>query len=451
MSYSTFLRKSNLVVSCLLILGSLTIPILAISVFGQGWTTSTGNQTVTSTMLTNSAVLSDSNVLLATPSGYTCEFDNYPFTGGQNQSYSLTVTSNNNISVYILTASNYQAMKTADECAASVSSVAARFGSSSFELDFTTPAYSKYYIILSNGSHGNSVQYNFNLNAITSVLATNAMNFTTTQSATNGGEVAVTSYQTFTTTFATTKFNYQSITTSVTTSYSNSLYSGPFTITPTGQDYCGIYDNFPFTAQKNDVVVGTIASNITVSFYVMSEAQYQSWLTANRCGVYNANLFSGAITSYNVNYVVPSDGSYEFLFLSEAKTYTAGITFDASLNSGASTIAAVTSYSMIEQTLMVTSTGSSSSILLQQPLQNQIASNWLYIALAILGAALLALFVSLRKGSKRKTGTATSVTKQGESKPEPQVDLKKSTMYCRKCGAKIPRDSVFCKECGATQ
>ena len=203
-----------------------------------------------------------------------------------------------------------------------------------FELDFTTPAYSKYYIILSNGSHGNSVQYNFNLNAITSVLATNAMNFTTTQSATNGGEVAVTSYQTFTTTFATTKFNYQSITTSVTTSYSNSLYSGPFTITPTGQDYCGIYDNFPFTAQKNDVVVGTIASNITVSFYVMSEAQYQSWLTANRCGVYNANLFSGAITSYNVNYVVPSDGSYEFLFLSEAKTYTAGITFDASLNSG---------------------------------------------------------------------------------------------------------------------
>jgi ribosomal protein L40E len=74
--------------------------------------------------------------------------------------------------------------------------------------------------------------------------------------------------------------------------------------------------------------------------------------------------------------------------------------------------------------------------------------NWMYIALAILGVLLLlALFVSLPKGSKKKAETVTSVTEQSESEPEPQ-NRKKSTMYCRECGAKIPQNSVFCRECG---
>ncbi|HKM76155.1 MAG TPA: hypothetical protein VJZ32_07040 [Candidatus Bathyarchaeia archaeon] len=72
------------------------------------------------------------------------------------------------------------------------------------------------------------------------------------------------------------------------------------------------------------------------------------------------------------------------------------------------------------------------------------AINWMYIALAILGALiLLALFVSLSKGSKEKAETVTSATERSESEPEPQKDRKKSTMYCRECGAKIPRNSVF--------
>ncbi|MGO9643807.1 MAG: zinc ribbon domain-containing protein [Candidatus Bathyarchaeia archaeon] len=77
--------------------------------------------------------------------------------------------------------------------------------------------------------------------------------------------------------------------------------------------------------------------------------------------------------------------------------------------------------------------------------------NWMYIALAILGSLLLlALFVSLPKVSKEKAETVSSVTERSESEPEPQKDRKKFTMYCRECGAKIPRDSVFCRECGTT-
>ena len=74
------------------------------------------------------------------------------------------------------------------------------------------------------------------------------------------------------------------------------------------------------------------------------------------------------------------------------------------------------------------------------------ALNWMYIALAILGVLLFALFY-IRKESEE---TATSVTTQSESKPEPQKDRKTPTTYCWKCGAKMPRDSVFCQECGTT-
>src|SRR5208282_1246143 len=105
------------------------------------------------------------------------------------------------------------------------------------------------------------------------------------------------------------------ITTSVITSLSQSIASGSFTIDPTGQEYGCIYYNFPFTAKKNDQLAGTITSNITITFYVMSESQFQSWFGIGRCQLNNADLFSGGIKSYNVNYVVPNDGKYECVFL----------------------------------------------------------------------------------------------------------------------------------------
>jgi len=40
------------------------------------------------------------------------------------------------------------------------------------------------------------------------------------------------------------------------------------------------------------------------------------------------------------------------------------------------------------------------------------------------------------------------VMRQGVSR-EPVEETSTSMMYCRECGARIPRDSKFCKECGA--
>ncbi|MGO9644221.1 MAG: zinc ribbon domain-containing protein [Candidatus Bathyarchaeia archaeon] len=439
---------SKIVVSCLLILGSLTIPILAVSVFGQSWTTSTGIQTVTSTMtLTNGGGQSGSDVLSPVPKNDTCYYEYYTFTGEQNQAYSVRVTSNSSINVYILKASDFKSMLAADECPStySISTVAQLLDTQSGELDLTTPTSGSYYLIISNSSHNNAVQYRYNLNAIIPVLTSNEMNFTTTLNATSGGGAAITNYQTFTTTIVTTNHGYNQIISTMT--YSQSLESGSFTITPTGQNSCGIYDNFPFTAQKNDVVVGTITSNVTVSFYIMTESQYQSWLTANGCPVFSAGLLEGAITSYNVSYVVPSDGKYEFLFLSRAKTYTAGVEFDASLVSG-STMVSVTSYSPFEQTLLITSTGSSSSVMAEQSSHGKLTSLLPFAIVAILVLIGLGLYLSKRK-TARDSGVQTTIETTRPISPT-QTDVKKSMMYCRKCGATIPRDSTFCKECGTT-
>jgi ribosomal protein L40E len=46
---------------------------------------------------------------------------------------------------------------------------------------------------------------------------------------------------------------------------------------------------------------------------------------------------------------------------------------------------------------------------------------------------------------KPQATEVSSVPSRGATKP---IVTDSATMFCRKCGAKIPRDSTFCKECG---
>src|SRR5208283_4796368 len=110
-------------------------------------------------------------------------------------------------------------------------------------------------------------------------------------------------------------------------------------------------ENIPFTAHKNDLVVGTIASNVSVNFYIMSETQFQQWVSVGYCpsdySNVNAVYIGGRITSsYNLNYVIPSDGNYQFLFITQVTASGTGIEFDATLNSNGQTILAFTTNSL---------------------------------------------------------------------------------------------------------
>ena len=65
--------------------------------------------------------------------------------------------------------------------------------------------------------------------------------------------------------------------------------------------------------------------------------------------------------------------------------------------------------------------------------------------IAAIAIAVVAIILLRRgKGGKETTGTKIwepETTAAKVSKPE-------GSMFCRKCGAKIPRDSDFCLECG---
>jgi hypothetical protein len=243
---------------------------------------------------------------------------------------------------------------------------------------------------------------------------------------------------------------YTSVTTSVSygsyaaaTSYATStkhvtLYSGPLTITPTHATYGCVYDNLPFTATRGDHIVGQIASNIAIDFYIMSESQFKSWMSQPRCPVSQSWIHKQGIVTYSIDWTVPDAGQYEFLFLNFAEQTTADVEFDVGVaNSASTTVIASTVYSATSQAYALSSIVTRSSVYTQQVEEPISQYGWL---VGVIAAIIIVIVAVLYRRRGRPRSSVPTV---------PEGTGVKSEMFCRKCGAKIPRDSTFCLECGS--
>lgn len=87
-----------------------------------------------------------------------------------------------------------------------------------------------------------------------------------------------------------------------------------------------------------------------------------------------------------------------------------------------------------------------------------LTGNWIAIVFgAIVVAALIGLLLAVRMRARASppaptqrstTPAETIVAKPSAEVAEPRVRAAGPTKFCRRCGAKIPRDSAYCEECG---
>jgi ribosomal protein L40E len=248
----------------------------------------------------------------------------------------------------------------------------------------------------------------------------------------------VTSLQTYTTTVTSASYGvYSAGVTYITSTQKGTLYSGPIPITPTESNYECIYDNLPFTVKRGDHITGQLSSNSSVSFYIMSEDQFKTWLNRRRCPVVSAWISKEGIISYEIDWTVPQDGQYEFLFLNFSPQKTANVEFDVSLAGSLSvTVLTSTVYSSTTQMFTSTFTGTLTSVSTQQ-VQNPSPVPYVWVVAAVIAAVVAIVAVALYRRRSRPAVPSPAATSRAPSE-----------MFCRKCGAKIPRDSTFCLECG---
>jgi ribosomal protein L40E len=279
----------------------------------------------------------------------------------------------------------------------------------------------------------------------------------------------VTSTSTATTVISNTQTNSYAIGTSTSSStYQNSIYSGSFRLTVTpgsaGGSTCGEYEYVPFQATAGEQIEVTVNSTLEVDFYIVTAHDFNaSGLNAGKgggCTVAFYEMTIPSVKSKAFNFTAQTTGKYYFIV--ELLSYT-----------NVSTNVALDAYSISTETYPFTIFSSTTYVAvatltetLTSAYTQQVASaaegtnNDLLIGIlvAVVVVAVAAAYLMSQKKKSTKADqkqTVTPITKTTEPtqpKPPPQPsEIKpesKSSKYCRKCGATIPRDSVFCEECG---
>jgi len=205
-----------------------------------------------------------------------------------------------------------------------------------------------------------------------------------------------------------------------------------------------------FTASAG-TISGTVTSDNLIDVFLVTQAVGEEWIKTGTCDGPSYDQYLTARTSttnYSFTANLPSSGTYELLILNQSSENTAHIDF--TVNSAGTVTYTTTSYSMSQQTFLFTE---STSISLQEQTQTSsssgqtpgfVSSLLMFGVIAVIVIALVAVIL-IRRGKTRKEGSPTRVY---EPETTAAQDQPKVSMFCRKCGAKIPRDSTFCKECG---
>jgi hypothetical protein len=223
------------------------------------------------------------------------------------------------------------------------------------------------------------------------------------------------------------------------------LYSNSFPVPAAGgglHSACNIIDD-DFTAQAGQIT-GTVSTTYPIDFYLLSQAQYSEWskllVFCSGPGSYLVEAQGiSSVKTYHFNVDLATAGQYYIIFFNQSSSLTPNLVVNI-MSVGTAETYTATSHSFYTQKILVTGGPSQSSS--QQQLQTNsltLGQNGSVLALGIVAIIVVAL-VALVMKKRRKTETRTVSAK-------PAV-VASDTMFCRKCGAKIPRDSTFCKECG---
>ena len=256
----------------------------------------------------------------------------------------------------------------------------------------------------------------------------------------------LTTLQTYTTEFTTMSTGFFPIETVSTTSQ-RMLYSGPFALSGSTAGYGCWAEHFPFPGMPGQVLTGEVSSNAAISFYVMTEEAYSEWAATKKCAVNVPTVLTKeGILSSPINIVIPTNSTYEFLFLNFNKVGPANVEFDAGYagQASAATIAS-TILTFSTQTSVLTTTESrllvyteqilSQSSQVQKPIPSLEPTIALGAALGIIAVVFLAYIYRHRTAGKQAKISQFTGNKG----------------VCVHCGAKLPRDSKFCNKCGSAQ
>jgi hypothetical protein len=259
---------------------------------------------------------------------------------------------------------------------------------------------------------------------------------TITSWTTMAGQVTSTSYRTF------------AVTTTSITSLSTDSHYYTFTIPAQLARHCYfIYANITFKAADRVVGKVTVDSN-TIDFYVMSRGQLVAFNHSPCDQAQDATAYVKAldIKSYVLDWVVPSDGEYDFVFSSySASMPKPKITGAFSVQYILSQLVASTVYSKASTTIQSATTRTISSVYystVQSPLDSITSPVSLLIIGVIVGIIVVVALVVVPKREKTR---ARAERTGGPSRTE------KEKSFCINCGAELPLKSKFCNKCGSPQ
>jgi KaiC/GvpD/RAD55 family RecA-like ATPase len=154
----------------------------------------------------------------------------------------------------------------------------------------------------------------------------------------------------------------------VTSSQPQYIYSGSFSIEPTGTTGSCAARFHAFNASQAERITGSFSSNISVSFYVMTDSFFKSWFSQSICKVDGTTdqvlARAELITSQQIGFTVRNPGTYFLLFLNYDPQNYANVNLKVAVG-GAGVSVTSTEYLYSTTEFVETITSNASSLLLR--------------------------------------------------------------------------------------
>jgi ribosomal protein L40E len=191
-----------------------------------------------------------------------------------------------------------------------------------------------------------------------------------------------------------------------------------------------------------------MTSSSVINFYVMSKDQYDKMGVRCVIDISNALVRATNVDSYSLNWVVPSDGEYYFVFYNFAVAGERGaVTGSFTLQFPTSQLVTSTLQSTVsnEITFPTETIASTYSSTIMMPFQ-WVGNNLPYVIVGVIViAGVLAGAVIM--GTKRTSKPPKSKVKVAKREAKAKTDVQ----FCINCGAELPLKSEFCNKCGSAQ
>jgi hypothetical protein len=262
----------------------------------------------------------------------------------------------------------------------------------------------------------------------------NSQSYTTfTSLTTTTARVGSTSYTTF------------AASTATMTSASTSTYIYSFTM-PAEAPHACYYDDTYGTFSAGEKLVGKVTSPIPIDFFIMSTDQFNAFAHGRCEHEYASLLKAKATVSYSLDWVVPSDGDYYFVFFNNPQGGQGSSAAHGSFSLELASSETVTSTIYSESSVMIhsTTTGTLRSLYVST-VQNYLGGIGFPISLLVIGVIVIILIIvaiAVIRKRRQRTGTAR---RKKTRKPREEKS------YCINCGAELSPGSKYCNNCGAAQ